>query len=164
MQNKISVGEVIKYLYYLKSELSGFRIPEKYLREGIYYHNRLGFNNTELYQRWYNYRKGKKHSEWWLVRGVPDRIVNEGKEIFVDELKTYRGGRKKDDLLEIGYTQANIYAWLLGIPKCRVYIYDPRISRLDEYEYDFSWNKARRDIGKGIKIKKKLKKFKDSLR
>jgi len=159
---KISVGEIIRYLYYLDQELEGKKPSEKALRDGKWYHQRLGFNQPEIFQKYYEYWS-KKDSEWWLVRGAPDRIVDDNGMLYVDELKTVRN-RSKSKALEVGSTQANIYAWLVGAEVYRVFIYDICTGELDKYEFEFDRKKLNRDLRKGIKIKKKLEKFKKSLR
>ena len=159
MKNKISVGEIIRYLYYLDKELSGFRVPEKIMGEGRWYHQRFGFNQPEIFQRYYKYYD-KEGVEWWIVRGCPDRIEIEDDKLYVDELKTVRS-RPKSEALEIGSTQGNIYAWLVGSEFYRVYLYDVKEGVMEKYVFEFDRKKAKRDIKKGIRIKKKLNKFKD---
>ena len=159
---KISVGEIIRYLYYLDQELEGKKPSEKALRDGKWYHQRLGFNQPEIFQKYYEYWS-KKDSEWWLVRGAPDRIVDDNGMLYVDELKTVRN-RSKSKALEVGSTQANIYAWLVGADVYRVFIFDVCSGELEKYEFEFDRKKLNRDLRKGIKIKKKLEKFKKSLR
>jgi len=159
---KISVGEIIRYLYYLDQELEGKKPSEKALRDGKWYHQRLGFNQPEIFQKYYEYWS-KKDSEWWLVRGAPDRIVDDNGMLYVDELKTVRN-RSKSKALEVGSTQANIYAWLVGADVYRVFIFDVCSGELEKYEFEFDRKKLNRDLRKGIRIKKKLEKFKKSLR
>jgi len=159
---KISVGEIIRYLYYLDQELEGKKPSEKALRDGRWYHQRLGFNQPEIFQKYYEYWS-KKDSEWWLVRGAPDRIVDDNGMLYVDELKTVRN-RSKSKALEVGSTQANIYAWLVGADVYRVFIFDVCSGELEKYEFEFDRKKLNRDLRKGIRIKKKLEKFKKSLR
>jgi len=159
---KISVGEIIRYLYYLDQELEGKKPSERALRDGRWYHQRLGFNQPEIFQKYYEYWS-KKDSEWWLVRGAPDRIVDDNGMLYVDELKTVRN-RSKSKALEVGSTQANIYAWLVGADVYRVFIFDVCSGELEKYEFEFDRKKLNRDLRKGIRIKKKLEKFKKSLR
>jgi len=159
---KISVGEIIRYLYYLDYELGGKKPSRKALRDGIWYHQRLGFNQPEIFQKYFEYWSGK-NKEWWLVRGAPDRIVDNDGVLYVDELKTVRK-RPKSKALEVGSTQANIYAWLVGADVYRVFIFDVCSGELDKYEFEFDRKKLNRDLRKGIKIKKKLEKFRKSLK
>jgi len=162
MKYKISVGEIIKYLYYLDKELSGFRVPEKILREGHWYHQRFGFNQPEIFQRYFKYCD-KGNTEWWIVRGCPDRIEIEEGVLFVDEFKTVRS-RPKSEMLEIGSTQGNLYAWLVGSELYRVYLYNIRTEEMEKYIFEFDKKKAKKDIRKGIKTKKRLKRFRERLR
>ena len=162
MKNKISVGEIVKYLFYLQRELSTDEVSERVLKEGQWYHQKLGFNQPEIFQRYFKYNENGNH-EWWLVRGCPDRIEIEEGVLYVDELKTVRNNRKSR-MLEIGSTQANLYAWLVGSELYRVFLYDVLAESMEEYVFKFDGEKAERDIRRGIETKKMFKEMSKKFR
>ena len=164
-KRKISVGEIIRYLFYLDNELSGRRPPERVLRTGIWYHEKLGFNQPTLFQKYFKYPDGYR-DEHWLVRGVPDRIEERDGRLYVGELKTIRRPtkRRKEKTIEIGGTQANIYSWLTGAEEYEVYLYLIPDDRMEVYRFDYDEEKAEQDIREGIRIKKELERFRRELK
>lgn len=164
-RRKISVGEIIRYLYYLDNELSGHRPPERILRSGVWYHEKLGFNQPNLFQKYFKYPNGYK-DEYWLVRGVPDRIEEREGKLYVGELKTIRKpskGRKKR-ALEVGSSQANIYCWLTGAEEYEVYLYTIPLDTMEIHRFDYDEEKAKEDISEGIRIKKELERLRRELK
>jgi len=157
MKNKISVGEIERYLFYLEDELAGRNPPEFVLREGSWLHQRLGYNQTEIFKRYYQYQ-----NELWLVLGCPDKIDEENG--VVEELKTYRNHNRKDFFLEVGRSQANIYCWLTGLPRYAVVLYNAQTKEMKKYFYDYDEEKAKRDIERGIEIKKYLEQVRKEIK
>ncbi len=154
---RISVGEIERLLHYLEEELSGYRIPESILREGQWIHMRLGYNQPEIFKRFLFVE-----DELWLIGGAPDLIDESGN---IRELKTYRDGKRKGFLLEVGKTQANIYCWLTGLPRYCVDLYSiPEQKVTDSVCFDYDESKAVEDIKRAIERKKSLEKLRESLR
>jgi len=156
---KISVGEIEKYLFYLGRNLQEYIPFEEIVRaikSGRWWHSRLGYNNTELFQRFYPYRENR-NIEWWLVRGVPDKIDWENAIVY--ELKTYRNGKSREFMLNVGRVQGNIYCWLTGCEKYIVVLVDVTKLKPEEEHEEFNYDEsiALYHIYKGIKLKKWLK-------
>ena len=64
----MSVGEIIRYLYYLEQEILGSKPTYSSLESGNRIHRRLGFYQEKyLFSRFVDVDK-----EWWLITGVPD--------------------------------------------------------------------------------------------
>jgi len=151
---RISVGEIERLLFYVQDELRGYKVNDRVLQEGQWIHIRLGYNQQEIYRRFFYYRENG-NEEIWQVGGCPDKIDYENG--VIRELKTYRSERRKQFLLEVGRTQANIYCWLTGLRRYCIDLYDLNQQRITESiceEYDEK--KAIKDITEAIRRKKYL--------
>lgn len=148
MENTLSVSEITTLLFYQKANIKGQRVPEEILRQGQIVHSRLGFNNIKMFQRyWFS----ETTNSWWLIRGMPDKIND--KEGVVEELKTYYKWTRKTQI-EAGRVAGQIYCWLLGFKKFRIYFYntlEEKIEKVEEYEFDEQ--KVKEYIEKAIKLK-----------
>jgi len=151
---KISVGEIEKLLFYITNDLRGYRVGDRVLQEGQWVHNRLGYNQQEIYRRFFYYKEDG-NEEIWQVGGCPDKIdYNEG---VIRELKTYRSPKAKEFLLEVGKSQANIYCWLTGLKRYCVDLYNVSEQKItDSVCEEFNEQKAMQDISEAIKRKKYL--------
>jgi len=148
---RISVGEIERLLYYIKDELSGYKVPEKFLHEGQWVHNRLGYNQPEIFKRFFEYEVNGKR-EYWMVLGAPDKIDTEQGIIY--ELKTYRHPKAKEFLLNVARSQANIYCWLTGLRKYCVDLYNMYEGKItDRICEDYSESRALNDIREAIERK-----------
>ena len=106
---KASVGEIIDSLFY--RPFKPWR--QNGTRRGQILHYRLGFNNAELFQRYYQIM-----DYIILVRGCPDRI----QPPYVDELKTCRH-ILHPKINKAAEYQLQLYMWLTGLTKGRLYVY-----------------------------------------
>jgi len=154
--NKITVGEIERNLFYLEDELAGRKPPEEILREGKWIHERLGYNQTEIYKRFFNHK-----GELWLVIGCPDKITEDG---VVEELKTLRNGSREKFYLDVGSLQANIYCWLTGLTNYAVVLYNTQTRETKRYTFTYDEEKAKQDIEKGIEIKKYLERKREEMK
>jgi len=151
---KISVSEIERLLYYVHDELKGYRVPDKTLNEGRRIHNRLGYNQPEIFKRFFFFRNGSSE-EFWQVIGAPDSIDYENG--IIRELKTYRSPQSKEFLLEVGRSQANIYCWLTGLKKYCIDLYDMYQNKITESVCeDFNEERAIMEISEAIRRKKHL--------
>jgi hypothetical protein len=146
---KIGVGEIEQLLFYLRDDLKGTRPPDAILQKGKWLHDRFGYNQPDMFQRFYEYE-----GEMWLVRGVPDKIDFDTATIY--ELKTYTNPFRKSFFMNVGQAQANLYCWLSGAKKYEVHLYLVPDERMDKYPYDYDQGKAENDLRKGLEIKKWL--------
>jgi len=157
MIKKISVSEIERLLYYIQDELKGYRVPDKVLYEGWMIHSRLGYNQPEVFKRFYEY-ESNGNKEYWLVYGTPDKIDYENGIIF--ELKTYRSARAKKSLLNVAKTQVNLYCWLTGLRKYCIDLYNINEGKItDSICEDYSETKAVDDIREAIERKLYLEKI-----
>ena len=152
MQNKLSAGEISNLLYYQNYPKVKIKCKTKY-KSGNQLHKELGFTNQKIYSRYY---KRPYEDEFWRLNGIPDRI-NQNKGI-VEELKTYRSERTKEKQRKAGETQINVYSFLTGLYKQKLYLYDTILGEYEEIqERCFDYDKFCSDVEKAIKIKKKYK-------
>ena len=122
-------------------------VDSRYLSEGRWCHNRLGYNNMQMLQRqMYGYR----------VRGMPDLIEDD----LIIELKTYRSPKTKKYQEEKGAIQANIYCLLGSYSKYRVDIFDVKSDKLSIGKpIEADEKKARTNIKNALNFKHKLEKL-----
>jgi len=88
LDRRISAGEIIEYLFYLNGESHEENSSERSLKVGEWLHQKLGYNQTEIFKRYYQYQ-----GENWLVGGCPDKIDEQNG--MIEELKTYQNHDKK---------------------------------------------------------------------
>jgi len=146
---RIGVGEIERLLFYLRSDLNGTRPPEFVIQRGRWLHDRFGYNQPDMFQRFFEYE-----GEMWLIRGVPDKIDFDLATIY--ELKTYMSQFKKSFFMNVGQAQANIYCWLSGAKKYEVHLYLVPEEKMEKYPYEYEESKAEDDMKRGLGIKKWL--------
>ncbi len=151
-QMYLTVSEIISLLFFKQHEIvGGFRVPDAVLNSGRWAHERLGYNQTRKFSRYFKF-----NGEEWLVVGCPDRI-EEGK---VKELKTHTTQRARKDVLERAILQAQIYCWLTGCGEWEIIFYSlwsDEVSLVRSGEYDIQV--VEKALRKAILLKKKLYEF-----
>ncbi|HIQ49741.1 MAG TPA: hypothetical protein EYH56_00950 [Nanoarchaeota archaeon] len=160
MKRKMTVSEIITVLYYLSYYLNSLtgkfssNAFSQNLETGNKIHKKLGYSQDKyIFQRFV-----EVDGEYWQIIGKPDEVNEE--EGYIGELKTYRNKKKKEKIKEIAETQANIYCFLSGFPKFKVYLYDAlEDKKTYEKEYEANYKKAEEDIKKAVRRKKKAHKL-----
>ena len=143
---KVGVAKLVGVLYHGAG--SGF-VPEKYLRDGNYWHTKLGYYESIYFARYYNY-----NGEHYLIIGNPDKI----EEDTIAELKVAFSPKRVKLQREKGETQANIYAWMADFPFHRCDVYSFRENKLMFGEVrETDTEKAEADVHEGIRLLKKVK-------
>jgi len=145
---RLSVSKIINDLFY-----GGQPYVKRDLTSGDLIHARLGFLGDEVYCRFIEL----EHAYVKLC-GAPDRISYEGGRLYVDELKTTYD--RYDFAEQVAYVQLQLYMFLTGIRRGRIWIYDKnrgelRMVREITYDKNFvesllrkyiSWLEAKRDM------------------
>jgi len=128
---KTSVGRIISELFQTRYKNFGYN-------KGDILHYKLGFMNSEKFCRYYDLSIFGLSNTYLLICGVPDRISYEDGKLYVDELKTTITGR--DSLVKkIGEVQLQLYMFLTGINRGRLYIYykdRDELKLVEVVEYD----------------------------
>jgi len=146
--NKLSAGQIASLIFYRQNDFSGKKVSDRQLKDGSWIHQRLGYNQEEVFVRYYYHPK----TGWWKIVGVPDKIIEE--EGVVEELKTYI--TRKDWQSYVGKVQLMVYLWLTGFTKGRVVLYSmnaKKITEKQEYEFDKKFFKIIMDTAISLELK-----------
>jgi len=136
---RLGVSKIITDLFY------GGRQPfRRDVMSGDVLHARLGFLGDEVYCRFLELPEA-----YVKLCGAPDRIVMEGGRLYVDELKTTYN--HQEYMERIAYVQLQLYMFLTGITRGRIFVYDKskgelRMVREVEYDENFVRNLLSRYI------------------
>jgi len=144
---RIGVSKLVSVLY---GDMTNY-VPEYYLKQGAYWHRKLGYFDNIHLSRYYEY-EGEK----WLLIGIPDLI----EEDTVVELKVVFSRKKISHHKEKGETQANIYAWMGAFPyyRCDVY-YVEENKLLPGKKKQTDTELAERNVREGIRLLKEFSKL-----
>jgi len=149
MQNKLSASEISNLIYYQTFNFPKIKHKSKY-KSGNQLHKELGFTNQKIYSRYY---KRPYENEFWRLNGIPDRI--DQREGVVEELKTYRSEETKEKQRKAGETQINVYSFLTGLYKQKLYLYNTVTKEFEEIQEGyFDYDKLYSDVEKAIYLKK----------
>jgi len=144
---RVGVSKLVSVLY---GDMANY-VPEYYLKQGTYWHRKLGYFDNIHLSRYYEYE-----GEGWLLIGNPDLI----EEDTVVELKVAFSRRRIEHQRRKGETQANIYSWMGAFPNFRCDVYYVRENKLltgERKERDDEL--AERSVKEGIKLLKEYRKL-----
>ena len=113
------------------------------MSEGTRLHLEMGFTNK---------RSFSKVVDDIVVSGIPDRITNG----VIEDLKTYYSEESRDFYEAMAHCQCNIYCFLAGLKKYKIYMYHVPSGKMTEIERLADYDQALKDIRKAVKVWKKL--------
>jgi len=141
-----SPSKVLKPKYYPDSHLA----HRQDLRRGMDWHEKLGYNNDVIYQKYL-----MENGEIYLIRGKPDRVDG-----CVQELKTFKRRDPKviyGKLVPYAIDQLAFYSFLTEIEECEVHLFDTKKEDFfDIIGVVFTEEEAKRSILDNIKLYKRL--------
>lgn len=144
-----SPSKVLKYKYY-NTNPSHTPFHQQDLRRGMYWHEKLGYNNDIVYQKYLI-----ENGDIYLIRGKPDRING-----CVQELKTFRRRDPKviyGKLVPYAIDQLAFYSFLTEIGECEVHLFDTKKEDFfDIIGIEFTEEEAKRSILDNIKLYRRL--------
>jgi len=124
---RLSVSKVISDLFY-----QGQPFIKRDVVSGDVLHARLGFTGDEVYCRFM-----ELENSYVKLCGAPDRISLDQGRLYVDELKTTYN--RTEYMERVAFTQLQLYMFLTGIQRGRIFIYDKSKNELKivrEVTYD----------------------------
>jgi len=124
---RLSVSKIINDLFY-----QGQPYVRRDIASGDILHARLGFVGDEVYCRFL-----ELDNAYVKLCGAPDKISYENGKLYVDELKTTHN--RLGFAERVAFTQLQLYMFLTGITRGRIFIYDKsrgELRMVKEVEYD----------------------------
>ena len=138
---KLSVSTVVAIKFDPSRVL--YRSYSKGMSEGTRLHLEMGFTNK---------RSFSKMIDDVIVSGIPDRITDG----VIEDLKTYYSEESRDFYEAMAHCQCNIYCFLAGLKKYKIYMYHVPSGRMTIIEKAADYDQALRDIRKAVRVWKKL--------
>jgi len=138
---KLSVSTVVAIKFDPSRVL--YRSYSKGMSEGTRLHLEMGFTNK---------RSFSKMVDDVIVSGIPDRITDG----VIEDLKTYYSEESRDFYEAMAHCQCNIYCFLAGLKKYKIYMYHVPSGRMTIIEKSADYDQALRDIRKAVRVWKKL--------
>lgn len=116
---RLSAGQISSLLFYRDKDIKGYRTPEYVLTSGKIVHNRLGYDNTQIFKRYYYC---KQFDEVWLITGMPDKLEPERNTVV--ELKTYGSKATKQRQIKAGEIQVQVYCFITGLENWELHFFN----------------------------------------
>jgi len=141
MRKTLSVSQITKLLFEPEFFFRKHRRFE--FERGIEKHRELGYTNAVMFKRIY---KG------WLIYGTPDKLSGD----LLEDLKTYSDFQLRQQLINEGILQCNIYCFLTGLKKFKLTLINIQTGETEEQIFDYNeqetFNKLDEVINKMLKL------------
>jgi len=116
------------------------------MSEGARIHLEMGFTNKKSFS---------KIIDDVVVSGVPDRVTNG----VIEDLKTYYTEESRAWYSVLAHCQCNLYCYLAGLKKYRIFFYHVPSGKMDTVERDADFKAAESLIKRSVRKWKRLHKL-----